>query len=120
VSIATDTRPANRKGNTLTTNNSDHQLTLIVKVIDGEPMIDATVMSLLFGVDEQLINALSRRDTANGYTPIPMEWIRNGKRRAKEAAAHTGNNDVVSALTYWARKDRGALLQIVYDGGQPA
>ncbi|MCV7091767.1 hypothetical protein [Mycobacterium interjectum] len=104
----------------MTTTGPDHQLTLTVKVINGEPMLDATAMSLLLGVDEQLIAALPRRDFANGYTPIPQEWIRNGKRRAKEAAAHTGSNDMVSSLTYWAAKDRGAELQIVYEGGLPA
>lgn len=97
------------------TASANPQLILTVKVIDGEPMIDKTGMSLLFGVAEELVTAL----TANGPAPIPDEWIRNGKRRAKEAAAHTGSNDMVSSLTYWARKDRGAELRIVYDGGRP-
>jgi hypothetical protein len=63
----------------------------------------------------------SRRDTRNGHAPIPIEWIRSGRRRAKEAASRTGSNDMVSVLEYWAaRKDRGANLEIIYEGGHPA
>ena len=102
------------------TTNPDHQLTLTVKVLNGEPMIDETALSLLFGVDEELVAAQGRRDTANGYRTLPAEWLRAGRRRARESAAHTGSNGMVSSLTYWVRKDRGAELQIVYEGGQPA
>ncbi|WP_406816191.1 hypothetical protein [Mycobacterium sp. M23085] len=98
--------------------NTPLSMKLTIKVVNGEPLIDATALSLLFGVGEELVTALSARDTTNGYTTFPPEWIRNGRRRAREAFAHTKSNDMVSSLTYWARKDRGAELQLVYEDEQ--
>lgn len=95
-------------------------LTITVKVVHGEPMIDVTAMSLLFGVDEKLIAAQRRRSFNGSTTSFPDEWFRNGRRRAKEAASRTGRNDMVSSLEYWAHKDRGAQLNIIYEGGEPA
>lgn len=88
--------------------------TLIVRVrdIDGELMLDSQCMSLLFGVPLDAIQALPR--TA-GASPIPTEWIRRGRRRAKEARAHTHSDAMLESLRYWAEKDHGATLAVVHE-----
>jgi hypothetical protein len=50
-----------------------------------------------------------------GVLTLPPEWIRAGRQRAKEAQAHTGSDAMVSGLEYWAMKDHGARLEIVYE-----
>jgi hypothetical protein len=80
-----------------------------ITVIDGEPMLDATTMSLLFGVDPDTVTATLRADPK-----VPYEWIQAGRRRAREAMARTGSNSLIDALTYWARHDLGTDLRIEY------
>jgi hypothetical protein len=87
-------------------------VTIRIAEHNGEPMIDTAAMSLLFGIDEATIAA--HWDTMTGdMLTLPAEWVRNGKRRAKEASANAGVNDVVAMLSYWAMKDLGATLWIV-------
>lgn len=87
-------------------------LTVTVKVINGEPMLDAQCMALAFGVEIADIKALP---VVDGCSRIPREWARRGKRRAQEAMAHTGSEFILDVLAYWARKDHGAELRVIYE-----
>jgi hypothetical protein len=71
-------------------------------------------MSLLMGVPAEEIRAHGR-SAGNGVMAPPPNWVSAGRRRAKEAQAHTGSDDMVSGLKYWAQKDHGARLKIVYE-----
>lgn len=83
----------------------------LLRVTDGEPLLTATAMSLLLGVPvADLHNA--RRDDTKGTMYLPNEWMKNGKRRTREAMAHTGDTDLISGLTYWAHQDHGASVEI--------
>lgn len=88
------------------------EITVRVKMIGGEPMLDAQGMGLLFGVEPDAVKALPVRD---GATAIPREWIRRGRQRASEARAHTGRDTMLDAMHYWAARDRGAVLNVVYE-----
>ncbi|MEZ0385239.1 hypothetical protein [Mycobacterium sp. pW045] len=92
-----------------------------VKVFTDLPEVDdfgisMEGVSLLLGVPvaDLEVNPLT------GKSNIPEDWILRGRRRAKEAMAHTGSDDMVSALEYWALKEHDARLELVYvglDGG---
>jgi hypothetical protein len=86
-------------------------ITTEIHNVDTEPMLDAQAMSLLFGVRVEDIHALPMQD---GHTTIPHEWTRRGKQRANEAMAHTGSDFILDILQYWAQKDHGADLEVVY------
>lgn len=86
-------------------------ITIRVTDIDGEPMLDATAMSLLFGVRTEEVSALP---IGNGTTRLPTEWLKRGRRRAREAMAHTGSDAMLDNLRYWARQDHAAELEVVY------
>lgn len=81
----------------------------IARTINGEPMLSPDGMSLLFGVDTELVTARCRRDPV-----LPAVWIDAGRRRAAEFRSVTGHNDMLGSLTYWAAKERNAT--IVEDG----
>ena len=87
-------------------------ITVCIRNVDGEPMLDSQAMSLLFGVPAADIQALP---TAGGSSPIPRDWVRRGRRRAREAQAHTGSTAMLDALEYWADKEHGATITIVYE-----
>jgi hypothetical protein len=89
-------------------------ITVRIAEHDGEAMLDAQCMALLFGVELADIHALP---SVNGATPLPKEWIRRGRRRAREAQAHTGSDAMLDGLRYWAARDHGAELTVVYDRG---
>jgi hypothetical protein len=87
--------------------------TIVIHIteIGGEPMIDATCMSLMFGVTTADVQALPM---TNGTSPIPREWIKRGRRRTREAAAATGSAELLDILKFWARRDHDAYLEVVY------
>lgn len=89
-----------------------HKITVTLRHVEAEPMLDAHAMSLLFGVDVTAVRALP---FTNGASPIPREWVKRGRRRAREAMAHTGSSAMLDALEYWAHKDHGAALEVVYE-----
>lgn len=84
----------------------------IATVVDGEPMISAHGLSLLLGVP---VDEIAAHRQANGNTHLPAEWLKAGRRRRGEAASHTGKNEMVAALWYWARKDHNARLEVIDD-----
>lgn len=86
-------------------------ITITIAKVDTEPMLDAQAMALLFGVDVAMVNALP---ISEGTSPIPREWIRRGRQRSKEAAAHTGSDFILDVLQFWAQRDHGADLEVVY------
>jgi hypothetical protein len=86
-------------------------ITVHVTDVNGEPMIDSTGPALMFGVATADVSALPM---TNGTSPIPREWIKRGRRRAGEAKAHTGSDAMLDSLRYWAHKDHGAELEVVY------
>lgn len=87
-------------------------ITVTIKEIDGEPMLDPQAMALLFGVDESAVCALPIVD---GNIRIPREWARRGRRRAREAMAATQSESIIDAMRHWARHDHGADLEVVYE-----
>lgn len=91
--------------------NNTLTVTVTVRQNDGEPMLDAQCMALAFGVDIAAVKALPIVD---GQMRIPREWARRGKRRAKEAMAHTGSTELIDVLCYWANRDHGAELRVVH------
>lgn len=86
-------------------------ITTRIRNADNEPMLDAEALALLFGVDLAEVHALPMVD---GHSRIPREWVKRGRRRAREAQAHTGSDFILDALDYWARKDHGAALEVIY------
>jgi hypothetical protein len=88
--------------------------TVTVTVVNGELLIDAAAMAVLCGVGEDLVSAHWRHSPSDAYVTFPPAWMRAGKRRAKEAVAHTGKDDLLSVLEYWVRQ-AGSELEIVYD-----
>ncbi|ELR85686.1 MULTISPECIES: hypothetical protein [Mycobacterium] len=91
---------------------TDNTATEIAVIVDGEPMISATGLSLLLGVP---VDEITAHRQANGTTHLPAEWLKAGRRRRGEAASHTGKNEMVAALWYWARKDHNARLEVIDD-----
>ncbi|OBA66048.1 hypothetical protein A5633_03010 [Mycolicibacterium elephantis] len=87
-------------------------LTVRVKCHDGDVLLPAEAMALLLGVPALLIE---QHRVDNGVMSLPDEWIRQGRRRASEAKAHTGSDAMLDSLKYWARKDHNAQLEIVYE-----
>lgn len=73
---------------------------------DNRLIITAEGAALLFGVtaDEARAYFNAHGPHGDGATPFPQEWIQAGHRRAREAAAATGQNDFTHILCYWARK----------------
>ncbi|ORM29237.1 hypothetical protein [Williamsia sp. 1135] len=79
----------------------------LTSTVDGEPFLSTDALSLLLGVDEGLIAERFKQtdpSTSAGVMLLPEAWMKQGRRRAREAMAHTGSNDMLSALRYWARK----------------
>lgn len=87
-----------------------NKFTVRITGIGGDnPMMDSAGMQLLYGVTADEIRELFTGPAA----AIPHEWVQRSRRRHKEAAAATGSEDLDDALTYWARKDHGAVLDLV-------
>ncbi|MCQ4364561.1 hypothetical protein KQR54_26130 [Mycobacterium gordonae] len=87
-------------------------ITIHVRQIDGDILLDSQALTLAFGVDVAAVKALP---VVDGVSRIPREWARRGKRRAAEASAHTGSEALLDALRYWARRDHNADLQVIYE-----
>lgn len=85
--------------------------TITINELDGEPMLDAAGMALMFGVTAADVQALK---FFNGASRIPDEWVRRGRRRTREAAAHIGSSDFHDVLAYWAQRDHNAELRVVH------
>lgn len=86
-------------------------VTITVTEVNGEPMLDSHALSLMFGVRTEEIQALP---VADGAKVIPREWIKRGRRRTREAAAHIGSAKFLDVLTFWARVDHNAELEVIY------
>lgn len=86
-------------------------VTVTVAELGDEPMLDDQAMMLLFGVDPAAIRALP---VVDGAPRIPREWVKRGRRRTREAQAATGCTDLLDVLRYWADRDHGAALEVVY------
>lgn len=61
-------------------------------------------MALIFGVSEDEFMAVAKRpDGADGptySTRFPDEWLRNGRRRYREAAAACGSDLITDVLSH--------------------
>jgi len=84
--------------------------TELARVVDGEPVLGAAGMSLLFGV---AVSEVEQLRVVHGTTHLPVTWVVRGKRRAKEAKRWGSTDSMLSGLAYWAAKDLDA--QIVED-----
>jgi hypothetical protein len=93
-----------------------------VKIFTDLPEVDdfgisMEGVSLLLGVPvaDLEVNPLT------GKSNVPKDWVQRGRRRAREAMAHTGGDDMVSVMEYWAAKEHDARLELVYvDSGRSA
>ncbi len=75
--------------------------------------MDAEGLSLLMGVPVEKIRTAMQA----GPTPffaVPPQWERQGRRRAKEAAA-AGSRNIFEVMRFYARRERGARVEIVYE-----
>jgi hypothetical protein len=90
---------------------------VLTELVNGEPMVSADGMALLFGISVELVRAHSAKASYGDRTPIPEAWIKSGGRRAREAMATTGRDDMCAALAYWARRDLGVDAVDLPDGG---
>jgi hypothetical protein len=97
------------------TNNCSTPIELL-RNVDGEPMLSPDALSLMFGIDVEVIEAHAKRTMADGHIKVPYEWIQAGRRRASEAATATGSRDMLDSLCYWAERDRGAQIVRRPDG----
>ncbi|MGV0778735.1 hypothetical protein [Mycolicibacterium elephantis] len=86
---------------------TDTNRTEIVRLVDGEPMISATGMSLLLGVP---VTEVEQLRAGYGTSYLPADWVQRGQRRAKEAKRWGRSDAMLDALAYWAQKDFGADL----------
>lgn len=84
-----------------------------VRHVDGELMLDTAALSLLLGVAPERIS-YHAQGRGTGVAALPEAWVRQGRRRAREAAAHTGSAAMLDGLRYWARMDHGADLEVAY------
>jgi hypothetical protein len=82
----------------------------LIRDINGELMLSPEALSLLFGVDVELITAHGKRTMDDGHITLPSAWMQAGRRRTSEAAAATGSRELLDILAYWARRDRGAEI----------
>jgi hypothetical protein len=64
-------------------------------------------MALLFGVTAEQAAQLR---AAHGTTHLSQDWVKRGRRRAKEAKRWGADSSMLSGLAYWAAKDLGAQL----------
>lgn len=71
-------------------------MTWLIKRDDAGTILSTQAVSLLSGIP------IDHLDPA---APIPNDGLKSGRRRTREAAAHTGDNDVVSVMKYWANKE---------------
>lgn len=82
--------------------------TVTISGLDGpDPKFDAAAAVLLFGVTVDQIKA------AAAAGPTPAEWIKAMRRRANEAFAATGGEDLLDILEYWARVEHQAELVLL-------
>jgi hypothetical protein len=58
-------------------------------------LLDSTAVALLLGVAPKDLRSLPTHD---GHTTLPQEWLKQGRRLASEAQAHTGSSAMVDAL----------------------
>ena len=72
----------------------------------GEVMLSADGMGLLFGVPADEIRAHAR-EHGNDPDALPDAWARQGRRRAAEARAATGDDSMHAALMYYAQQTGG-------------
>ena len=72
---------------------------------DGEPMLSAKGMAVLFGLPLDEITEAGRRANSEEGWLIPEGWMRRGRLRSKEAQAATGGTDMDSVLAYWLDKE---------------
>lgn len=78
---------------------------VIIKTFHGDPMASPDVMSLLFGIAPEQITA-----QLQDHLSIPAAWIQAGRRRASEAAAHTGSRELVDFLRYWGAREGVTIM----------
>ena len=72
-----------------------------------EPLLSAEGMSVLFGVPLDEFRA--EIDRQGEQFRVPVVWVKSGRRRQKEYAAHTGGDDMRGALDWLAERDGGVL-----------
>lgn len=85
--------------------------TVTISEVAGEPTVCSSGLALMFGVAPTDVTALP---VNGGQARIPREWLQRGRRRTREAAAHTGSASFEDVLCYWARQDHDAELRVVY------
>jgi hypothetical protein len=73
------------------------------KTIKGEPLISTEGLALLLGVDlDELKAEILRQRVDNPTAPFatPTDWVKRGRRTARETMAATDRADLVSCLEH--------------------
>lgn len=86
-------------------------IVVTIRWMDGEPLLDAEGMALLYGATADEIRSHMTSDD-HDPTKLPLELRKQGRRRAREAMAHTSIDSVQSALEYWADREYDSDIQI--------
>ncbi|MDV6275402.1 hypothetical protein R3Q06_18055 [Rhodococcus erythropolis] len=76
--------------------------------VNGEPMISAEGMSVLYGIPLDVVHAEFERQGGRDNTgplTVPGSWTASGRARTEEYKRVTGGDDILGALEFWAKRD---------------
>lgn len=91
-------------------------ITVTVTAHNDDLLFSHEAIALLLGVPVDQIRQLGH--VVTNTADVPVELARSGKRRIREAYAAIGDdNDLCSAIEYWAAKDHGATVEFVFGEG---
>jgi hypothetical protein len=88
---------------------------VLITEVDGVEVMSCEALSLLFGVTPEEIAEYLKSHIVDGMTAFPADWLKAGRRRISEAAAATGERELLRVLAYWGRRDRNAEIVLIDD-----
>lgn len=90
---------------------------LTVRLIrtDDDVLVDAMAGALLMGIPVDEVCVYMPDDGVTAIDVLPADWLRQGRRRSREAAAHMGTECLVDTLRFWAYVDFGATLVVRWE-----
>jgi len=94
---------------------TNHQPTVLITEVNGQDVMSADALALLWGIPADDITAYMQTHVIDELVDFPLEWLKAGKRRVKEASAAVGTNQLLDVLAYWAARDRDADIVLIDD-----
>jgi hypothetical protein len=95
---------------------TDNTLVVHLTRRDNDITLPSELLAILLGVPLEECQHLEPQSITYGsYDAFPSKLAKDGKRRAREAYAHTGDENVWSAIGYWAAKEYGLTVKITID-----